>query len=126
MARLEPRTYRRALACAYAGAALLHAIHLLGVPLGPWLTEPSWRVWVVALMVAEVAAAVGLWIGHRWGTAAFLAVASAQLLVNLSRVAFYGAGTQLFALGQVAFHLLAVLGFIAVRRAENRPTSRGA
>ncbi|MBX2803147.1 MAG: hypothetical protein KTR31_36035 [Myxococcales bacterium] len=105
------RAYGRALAVCYALAAGLH-----GLDASNTLAEDGWPLWSLGMAFVEAIAAVGLWWGKRWGAVAFLTVASVQLLVYGTTLAFGGVVTHLLAAAVVTFHVVTIVGFILVRR----------
>lgn len=74
----------RALAILAFMKGLVHWALLMGVGGGAFGQAPlTWRIGTVTFAVADLVAAVGLWLGAAWGVAMWLIAAAAQMLFTL-------------------------------------------
>ncbi|RYZ77465.1 MAG: hypothetical protein EOP05_01690 [Proteobacteria bacterium] len=108
------RLYLKLLSVLYVGGAALHLLDVFGARLDFATMSPIWKVWIGYLLVADTAAAIGLWRGKPWGVNLFLLIAVSQLIAYLSFKSIFG--DQQFL---VIFHFVTIgtyLGLVAYSR----------
>jgi len=107
------KVYLRLLAVSYAFGFALHALDVLGLRLPFSVLPLGWQVWIVYLLVLDLFAAIGLWLGRSWGIALFVLIAFSQLVAYLGFPGYFGQQTFL-----IGFHVvtLAAAAILLARR----------
>jgi hypothetical protein len=98
--------FLRILSVCYFIGGVLHALDLLNMRLSFGDMVLGWKLWTVGLMLADMAASIGLWGQKNWGIILFLVIACSQLLAYIGFRSYFG--DQLFLIG---FHALSLLIF---------------
>lgn len=102
------KIYLRTLAALYFVGFLLHSLDVLGLRLDFQTMSMGWKVWIVYLLIADLLAAIGLWLQKPWGVGLFLFIAISQLAAYIGYKDFFGDQTEL-----IAFHLTTLIMFIS-------------
>lgn len=112
----------RALAVAEFAKGLFHWVALLGVGASgqPFAAgDPmAWRVATVVFAVADLVAAVGLWLGAAWGVVMWLLAAAGQILFGVIAPGVVGGEWVIAAVEAVA--MVVYLGLSLKAKGEDR------
>lgn len=103
------KTYLKVLAACYFVGFALHVLDLLELRLPFWGMPTGWKLWIVYLLIADLGAAVGLWMQQPWGVGLFLLVAISQLVAYLGYHSYFGDQEFL-----IAFHIITLLIFVVL------------
>jgi hypothetical protein len=123
----QPDRYRKALV--YYEIAL--AVLMLGLGLREWgiilgigthafeTMSDNEKVATMGLAVADLVAAVGLWMRVPWGRVIFIATAIAEIALHTVFIATFGSRWPIVALHTVALAIYAIIAVLARRRPAN-------
>jgi hypothetical protein len=106
--------YLKLLAVCYGIGFGLHVLDVLGLRHRFALLPPGWKAWILYLLVFDLIAAIGLWLGRTWGIATFVLIALSQLVAYLGFPAYFGKQTFL-----IAFHLVTLSGAALLLRCRD-------
>ncbi len=101
------KLFLRGLAICYFIGGLLHLADLFDLRLRFSEMGTTWRIWILYLLVFDLIAAIGLWLGRRWGKAFFISVAVSQLIAYIGYPEEFGEQPLL-----IAFHAVALTAFV--------------
>ncbi|HEY8271434.1 MAG TPA: AbiV family abortive infection protein [Pseudobdellovibrionaceae bacterium] len=104
------RIYLKVLAALYFAGFIFHAADLFDARLRFSEMDSIWKTWILFLAAADLAAAVGLWRGKRFGEILFVLVAVCQLFAYLCFKSFFGNQTFL-----VIFHFVTLAVYFGFR-----------
>lgn len=110
--------YVRLVALLLLAAGLLRACQILGItPDGRTFSDliPAWRAGVVTLLLVDLFAAVGLWVGAAWGPVMW----AVALAVEVSMYTLFGRLFGHYPV-RVVFHLVLFAGFLGLTFLEWR------
>ena len=111
--------YLRVVAVLLLVAGLLRACLILGVtPDGTTFSDldPAWRGGATALAIADLLAAVGLWVGAAWGPVMWAVAAIVEITMYTMLADIFGAHPARVAGHGVSFAVYLFLVFIEWRR----------
>lgn len=98
------KIYLRILSVLYFVGGVLHLFDLFGLRLKLEELSLVWKIWIIYLMIFDIAAAIGLWQLKKWGTGLFLIVAVSQLVAYIGFADHFG--KQYFL---IVFHLVTLI-----------------
>ncbi len=74
------KLYLRILSALYFLGFIFHLLDVFDLRLSFSQMSPTWKLWILYLLVADLLAAIGLWKLKRWGINLFLFIATIQVI----------------------------------------------
>lgn len=100
------KIYLKILSLFYLIGGILHILDVCGLRLKFAELSVIWQVWIIYLMIFDIAVAIGLWQLKKWGIILFFVVALSQLIAYIGFMNVFG--HQIFLIG---FHLVTLIGY---------------
>ena len=111
------RPYIRFLSILYTVGGLMHILDVFDLRLKFSMMSSTWRIWTIFLIVFDFIAAIGMWRQQTWGVAAFIIVATVQLVAYLGFMDVFGSQWLLITIHIITLNLLAIF----LKQAKENP-----